>query len=199
MARVFSMLSASVDGYVSGRGARPGAGLGAGGQIFDWFSNGDYPSREYPEMRLTPPNAAVIDFAGARTGAVVAGRTTYEHADRWGGAGPHPTAKLFVLSHEPIPDADPRQTIVTDGIESAIRQATAVAEETGKDVALMGGVTTTEALKAGLLDEIVINLRPVLLGGGHPFFHELPDAIQLECTSVAVTSGVTHLTYRVLK
>lgn len=63
----------------------------------------------------------------------------------------------------------------------------------------MGGVTVTEALKAGLLDEIVINQRPVLLGGGHPFFHELPDAIQLECTSVAVNSGVVHLTYRVLK
>ena len=127
-----------------------------------------------------------------------AGRT-YEHADRWGGAGPHPTATLFVLSHEPIPDADPRQTIVIDGIESVIEQATAVAETAGKDVALMGGVTTTEALKAGLLDEIVINLRPVLLGGGHPFFHELPDAIQLECISVAVNPGVTHLTYRVLK
>jgi riboflavin biosynthesis pyrimidine reductase len=61
------------------------------------------------------------------------------------------------------------------------------------------GATTSEALRAGLVDEIVINLRPVLLGGGHPFFHELPDAIQLECTSVAVSSDVTHLTYRVLK
>jgi dihydrofolate reductase len=132
MALVFSMLSASVDGYISGRGASQGNGLGDGGQIFDWFSTGDHPSRECPWMRLTPPNAAVIDFAGARTGAVVAGRTTYEHAGRWGGAGPHPSAKLFVLSHEPIPEADPRQSIVTDGIESAI----AVAD---KDVALMGG------------------------------------------------------------
>lgn len=199
MALVFSMLSASVDGYVSGRGARPGAGLGDGGQIFDWFSPDHYRSKENRWKRMTPQNASVLDLATSRTGAVVSGRTTYEHADRWGGAGPHPNAKLFVLSHEPIPDADPRQTIVTDGIESAIQQAIAVAEEAGKDVALMGGVTTTEALKAGLLDEIIINVRPVLLGGGHPFFHELSDAIQLECTSVAVNSGVTHLTYRVLK
>jgi dihydrofolate reductase len=129
----------------------------------------------------------------------VAGRTTYEHADRWGGAGPHPTARLFVLSHHPIPDADPRQTIVTDGIDSAIAQATTIADEAGKDVAVMGGVATTSALKAGVLDEIIVNLRPVLLGGGHPFFHELPDAIQLECSSVAVNAGVIHLTYRVLK
>lgn len=117
----------------------------------------------------------MIDFNGARTGAVVAGRTTYEHADRWGGDGPKPGVPLFVLSHEPIVDAHPRQTIVTDGIESAITQAKAVAGEAGKDVALMGGVTVTEALTAGLLDEIVINQRPVLLGGGHPFFRELPD------------------------
>jgi dihydrofolate reductase len=197
MTLVFTMLSASVDGYVSGRGARPGAGLGDGGQIFDWFCPDDYPSEQW--MRLTPANASVTAFYSARQGAVVAGRTTYEHVDRWGGAGPHPTAKLFVLSHEPIPDADPRQTIVTDGIESAIGQAKAVAEHAGKDVALMGGVTVTEALKADLLDEIVINQRPVLLGGGHPFFRELPAAVQLEATSVAVNAGVVHLTYRVLK
>jgi dihydrofolate reductase len=196
---VFTMLSASVDGYVSGRNARPGAGLGDGGQIFDWFSAGDYPSREYPSMRLSPPNASVVDFHGGRIGAVVAGRTTYEHADRWAGDAPKPGVALFVLSHEPIADADPRQSIVTDGIEAAIEQAKAVAEEAGKDVALMGGATVTEALKAGLLDEIVINQRPVLLGGGHPFFHELPSAIQLECISVAVNVGVVHLTYRVLR
>jgi dihydrofolate reductase len=198
VAIVFTMLSASLDGYISGKGARPGNGLGSGGQLFDWFCPPGYQGDERWK-RMTPSNAAVLDFFSARTGAVVAGHTTYEHADRWGGAGPHPSAKLFVISHEPIPDADPGQTIVTDGIESAIRQATVVADAANKDVALMGGVTTTEALKAGLLDEIVISLRPVLLGGGHPFFHELPDAIQLECTSVAVNSGVTHLTYRVLK
>lgn len=199
MVLVYSMLSASVDGYVSGKGARPGNGLGTGDQLFDWFSTGDYPSRVNPSMRLTPPNAAVVDFAGTRTGAVVAGRTTYEHADRWGGTGPHPTARLFVLSHDPIPDADPSQTIVTDGIASAIGQARAVAEGLGKDVAVMGGRATTAALEAGLLDEVVINVRPVLLGGGHPFFHALPQAIQLECTSVAVNTGVVHLTYRVVK
>ena len=197
MALVFTMLSASVDGYISGKGARSGNGLGDGGQLFDWFCPSEYQGDERWK-RMTPPNAAMLDFATARTGAVVAGRTTYEHAARWGGAGPHPTAKLFVLSHTPIPDADPRQTIVTGGIESAIGQAIDVAQERGKDVAIMGGVTTTEALKAGLLDEIVISVRPVLLGGGHRFFQELPDAIQLECAGVAVNAGVTHLTYRVL-
>ncbi len=187
MTLIYTMLSASVDGYVSGRGARPGHGLGDGFRIFDWLS--DHNS----------PNKSVADYGAARTGAVVSGRNTYEHADRWGGDSMQSGAPLFVLSRDPIPDAAPGQTIVTDGIGSAIKQARAVAEKAGKDVKVAAGATTTEALKAGLLDEIVIGVVPVLLGGGIPFFRELPEAIELECTSVAVNQGVTHLTYRVLK
>lgn len=201
MSLIFTIMSTSVDGYISGSNGGPGLGLDVDEPIFDWFYTGDYPSRQYSGLgfTMTPPNASVIDFAGARMGAVVAGRETYEASGRWGGAGPHPTAPLFVLSHAPIPDAAPGQTVVTDGIESAIEQARKVAVKTGKDVALMGGVTITSALKAGLLDEIVINQRPVLLGGGTLLFGELPDAIRLECTSVAVNQGTTHLTYRVLR
>lgn len=199
MSVVFTFMSASVDGYICGGNGGPGLGLDRDEPIFDWYYAGDYSSRYYPDFTLTPPNASVIDFAGARLGAVVAGRKTYEDSGRWGGAGPHPTARLYVLSHEPIPDAAPGQTIVTDGIESAIAQAKDAAAKEGKDVALMGGATITSALRAGLLDEILINQRPVLLGGGVPLFGELPDAIRLERTSVAVNEGVTHLTYRVLR
>lgn len=199
MTVVFTFMSASVDGYICGSNGGPGFGLGRDEPIFDWLFTGDYPSRQYPGFMMTPPNASVIDAAGARLGAVVAGRETYEYSGHWGGAGPHPTARLFILSHEPIPDAAPGQTIVTDGIEAAIEQAREAAAENGKDVALMGGATITSALRAGLLDEILINQRPVLLGGGVPLFGELPKAIRLECTSVAVNEGVTHLTYRVLR
>lgn len=187
MTLVYTHLSASVDGYVAGRGARPGLGLGDGFRIFDWFSDQD------------APNRAVADYSSTRTGAVVSGRNTYEHADRWGGDSMQPGAPLFVVSRDPIPDAAPGQTIVTDGLESAIRQATAVASRSGKDVKLAAGATTTEALKLGFLDEILISQVPVLLGGGIPFFRELPETIELECTSVAVNQGVTHLTYRVIK
>jgi dihydrofolate reductase len=201
MALVFTIMSTSVDGYISGPNGGPGFGLDIDEPIFDWFHAGGYRSREYAGLgfTMTPPNASVIDFAGARTGAVVAGHGTYDASGRWGGAGPHPTAPLFVLSHAPIPDAAPGQTIVTDGIESAIAQASKVADHDGKDVAVMGGQTITSALRAGLLDEIVINQRPVLLGGGVPLFGELSGAIRLECTSVAVNQGVTHLTYQVLR
>ncbi|SEE90051.1 dihydrofolate reductase family protein [Ruania alba] len=187
MTLVFTTLSASVDGYVSGRGARAGNGLGDGFRIFNWLSDD------------SSPNKAIAAYDGHRTGAVVSGRNTYEHADRWGGDSMVPGTPLFVVSRDPIPDAAPRQTIVTDGIESAIEQATEVAAEAGKDVKIAAGATATDALKVGLLDEIVINQVPVLLGGGHPFFHELPEAVELECISVAASQDVTHLTYRIVK
>lgn len=199
MALVFTAMSTSVDGYLTGRNARPGAGLGDADQLFDWFGGGDHPSREYPAFHMNAVDAAIFDYAAARVGASVCGRKTYEDSERFGGGGPHPTAALFVVSHQEIPDAATGQTIVTGGLESAIDQAKAVADQEGKDVGLMGGVVTTEALAAGLLDEIIIWQRPVLLGSGQPLFRALPAAVQLECLGVAVSRGVTHLHYRVLR
>jgi len=187
MTLVYTHLSCSVDGYVSGRGARAGLGLGDGFRIFDWLSD------------RGSANRAVIEYGGSRAAAVVAGRNTYEHADRWGGGSMDPGTRLFVVSRDPVPDAAPGQTIVTDGLASAVRQAREVAEAAGKDVKITAGATATEALRLGLLDEILVSQVPVLLGGGHPFFRELPEAIELDCTSVAVNQGVTHLTYRVVQ
>ena len=140
MTLVYAHLSASVDGYVSGRGARAGLGLGDGFRIFDWLSDD------------SAPNRAVAEYGGTRTGAVVSGRNTYEHADRWGGGSMQPGAPLFVVSRDPIPDAAPGQTVVTDGLESAIRQATAVAGAVGKDVKLAAGAITTGPTLAVLGD-----------------------------------------------
>jgi dihydrofolate reductase len=200
MTKVFAMMSVSLDGYVSGPNGGPGLGLDVNEPIFDWYYSGDHPSREYPDhgFSLDQSNIPIIDFAGARTGAVVCGRGTYETSGRWGGAGPHPTAPLFVVSDEPVDDADPRQSIVTSGVAAAVHQAR-LAAGPHKDVAVMGGATITAALIKGLLDEIVMNLRPVLLGGGARLFRDLPAAVRLEQTSVIVNNRVTHLTYRVMK
>ncbi len=197
---VFAMMSVSLDGFVAGPNGGPGLGLDVNEPIFDWYYSGDQPSRQYPDhgFSLDDLNLAVIDFAGARTGAVVAGRATFEASGRWGGAGPHPTAPLFVVSDGPVEDADPAQTIVTSGIASAIRLAR-VAAGPDKDVAVMGGATITAALLEGLLDEITVNLRPVLLGGGVRLFRDFPVAIRLEQTSVVPGPGVTHLTYAVIR
>jgi dihydrofolate reductase len=90
-----------------------------------------------------------------------------------------------------------RQRLITTGIANAIEAAREAAD--GKDVALMGGVLVTEALKAGLVDELVLHQVPVLLGGGRPYFHGLPEHVRLGLLEAVPAPGVTHLHYEVIR
>ncbi len=90
-----------------------------------------------------------------------------------------------------------RQRLVTTGVEDAIAAAREAAD--GKDVGLMGGVIVTEALKAGLVDELILHQVPILLGGGRPFFHELPEHVGLRLREAVPAPGVTHLHYEVVR
>jgi len=195
MGKVFSALAVSVDGYITGREPGPGRGLGDATTLFDWYSDGDTPSRAFDGFKLSEPSARVFDALATRVGAVVAGRNTYEDSDHFGGGSPHPNARLVVLSHRPAPEITDRQILVTTGIEDAIAAAREAAG--GKDVGLMGGGVVTEALKAGLVDEVVLHQVPVLLGGGRPFFQALPRHVRLRLVDVVPAPGVTHLHYEV--
>jgi dihydrofolate reductase len=196
MTKVFSAMSVSVDGYITGRGPGPGRGLGDGGTLFDWYSDGDVPSKEYGGFNLSEPSARVFDTLASRVGASLAGRNTYDDSDRFGDSGgPHPTAPLFVLSHRPAPQMAGRQTLITTGIEDAVAAARKAAGD--KDVVLMGGGVVTEALKASLVDELVLHQVPVLLGAGRPYFQELPERVKLRLVEVVPGPGVTHLHYAV--
>ena len=88
---------------------------------------------------------------------------------------------------------------ITDGIESALRQARDAAG--GKDVVLGGGASVAQQyLAAGLLDEVQINLVPMLLGGGERLLDNLPVSnVRLEPVRTIAGPGVTHLKYRVVK
>ena len=198
MSKVFSALSVSVDGYITGRDPGPGHGLGDGATLFDWYFDGDVPSRVFDSFRLSEPSARFFDAAADRVGASLAGRNTYEDSGRFGDDGaPHPTAPLFVLSHRPAPQMAGRQTLITTGLEDAVAAARDAAD--GKDVALMGGVLVTEALKAGLVDELILHQVPVLLGAGRRYFHSLPEHIQLRLLEAIPAPGVTHLHYEVVR
>jgi hypothetical protein len=109
-------------------------------------------------------------------------------------------APVFVLMHDPpadYPRGQSNLTFVTDGIESAVRKARAVAGD--KDIKLGGASPGKQALVAGLCDEILIHLAPYLLGGGVRLFDSLPDGIQLEKLSVSDGPFATHLRYRVIR
>ena len=195
MSKVFSAHAVSVDGYITGRDPGAGRGLGDGTMLFDWYFDADTPSQVFDGFKLSEPSARVFDALAARVGAVVAGRNTYEDSDHFGGGSPHPAARLFVLSHRPAPEMTERQTLVTTGIADAIAAAREAAG--GKDVGLMGGGVATEALKAGLVDEVVLHQVPVLLGGGRPFFQSLPGNVRLRLVEAVQAPGVTHLHYSV--
>ncbi|KAB2349114.1 dihydrofolate reductase family protein [Actinomadura rudentiformis] len=197
MSKVFSALSVSVDGYITGREPSHGRGLGDGGVLFNWYGDGDTPSKSFEGFRLSAESASVFDELASSVGAIVCGRNTYDDSGWSAGGKPHPTAPLVVLSHRPAPASWPAQTFVSTGIEEAIAVARKQAD--GKDVGLQGGGVVTEALKAGLVDELVLHQVPVLLGGGRPYFQALPGHIGLELVKVVPAPGVTHIHYRVVR
>jgi dihydrofolate reductase len=118
----------------------------------------------------------------------------------WGGKHPLDVPVFVVTSSVPrewVYEGSPF-TFVTDGLESALEQAKAVAGD--KDVGVGAASIVQQCLRAGLLDEIHIDLVPVLLGGGVGLFDHLGiGPIDLERTRVIEGAGVTHLTFRVLK
>jgi len=201
MTSVVTGHSTSLDGCIAGADDSPQQPLGVGGdRLFDWFSDGDTPSRFYPDFRMSAPSAAFFDEYAARVGAVVTGGRTYDVSEAWGGRGPLPGRPLFVMTHEvptQVPSGDPPYTFVTDGIEHAIELARVAAQD--KDVDLMGASTVRQALRAGLLDELIIHLVPVVLGrGARPLDGLEPGSVQFELVRVVDAPGVTHLTYHVM-
>jgi dihydrofolate reductase len=196
MSKVFSALAVSVDGYISGRNSGPDRGLGDAPMLFDWYFDGDTPSQAFDGFKLSEPSARVFDAAAGRVGAVVVGHKTYDDSGHFGGGSPHPNARAVVLSRGPVPEVSDRQTLANT-IEDAIAAARELAG--GKDVALMGGGVVTAALQAGLVDELLLHQVPILLGGGRPFFQELPEYVKLRLIEAVPAPGVTHLHYEVIR
>lgn len=194
MTTIRSVMAVSVDGFVTGRDPRPGRGLGDGEVLHDWYWDGDTPSTVVPGFRVSEATRRFVDPFAARTGAVIAGRNSYDDSEGWGGGGPHPTAALVVLSHRPAPpEASPAQRFAIS-IEEAVDAAREAAGDL--DIALMGGGLLAAALAANLVDEIVVHQVPVLLGAGRRLFQELPAQVRLSLVEAVPAPGVTHLRYR---
>jgi len=196
MGTVAAGFSMSLDGFIAG----PNDDVE---RLFKWYSMGDIavkvPSGDR-EFKLSPASAEVVEDAANTVGALVYGRRTFDIAHAWGGK--HPLdVPMVILTHtvpqEWVKPGSPF-TFVTDGIESAIEQAKKIAGN--KTVAVGSGTTTQQCLLARLLDEIHIDLVPVLLGDGIRLFDHLGAVpVELESTSVIEAPGVTHLTFRVVK
>jgi dihydrofolate reductase len=105
---------------------------------------------------------------------------------------------VFVLTHRPPQDgADARFSFISNPIAAAV----AIAEDAagGKDVGIFGAALTRQCLQAGLLDEIVLHVAPVLLGQGVRLFDEGAGRIELERVCLGAAERLTDLRFRVVK
>jgi dihydrofolate reductase len=176
-------MSMSLDGFVAGPNEGPGNGLGDGGhRLHEWALTGADADRK-GVGRLAGVNGQVVDEF-MPTGAVVAGRGTFETAGGWG-ADHHDGVPSFVLTrHKPDSETGqwPLVTYVSD-VRTAMTEAKQAAGD--KNVLVHGAGTAQLALAAGVLEELEIHLIPVLLGQGRRLFDHLgPEHIELELTRV---------------
>ncbi|HEY5783627.1 MAG TPA: dihydrofolate reductase family protein [Microlunatus sp.] len=192
-------MSVSLDGFIAGPNVRPDNGLGDGGErLHDWvFPRRDHIGPDLPPAVTDGVNGQIVDEFNA-TGAVVAGRGTFEPAGGWGGDH-HDGVPIFIFSrHEPGIDISAWSLVsYVDNVDVAISRARAAAGD--KNVLVHGSTTAQLALAAGVLDELELHVVPVLLGQGRRLFDNLPaEHIELERTRVLEgEAGVTHLHYRI--
>lgn len=213
MARLRFQISVSLDGFVAGPNQSEEHPLGEGGeQLHEWalkLAAWRKPhGREGGEVNAS---SAVFEEALDNVGATIMGRNMFgggpgpwgeDPWQGWWGEEPPFHTPVFVLTHharEPLEkDGGTTFFFVTDGIESALEQAKDAAG--GKDVSLGGGADVAQQyLAAGLTDELLLNVVPVLLGTGTRLFDERTAAadLALEQVKAVEAPGVTHLRYRV--
>jgi len=204
MGKVATGLTMSLDGFIAGPNDGPGQPLGEGGmRLFDWYSSGDteyqMPGTEMV-VRVSQQSADLLREAHSKMGAFVTGRRTFDITNGWGGRPPL-GVPTFVVTHSVPQDwvyEGSPYTFVKEGVESAVVQAKAAAGY--KDVAVGAASIAQQCIRAGLLDEIHIDLVPVLLGDGVRLFDNLGDGqVELESTEIIEAPDVTHMTFRVIR
>jgi dihydrofolate reductase len=193
MGKVISGISMSLDGFVTGPNVSRAQQLGDGGDVLHrWLWD--------PDAR----DAKLLDGMAKDVGSILMGRRSYDLAEGdggWGDGGPAGPAPCFVLTHKPPAPETVRApsvfTFVTDGIHSGVQQAKAAAKD--KVVGVHGASAAQQCLAAGLLDEILISLAPVVLGSGTRLFEHLGGQVQFERIDVIATPNATHLRFKVIR
>lgn len=194
MARVVMQAVVSVDGYI----AYPDDTVGP---LFDWYGNGDVELTGADPDRVFKVSAASAEYlrrAWSNAAAGVIGRRLFDITNGWNGRPPVGEA-VFVVTHQPpegwdFPDAP--FTFVTDGVASAVAQAKELAGD--RVVSVTPGNVGGQAFQAGLVDEVLVDLVPVVFGAGVRYFGDYAGSpLLLEDPEVVQGDRVTHLRYRV--
>jgi dihydrofolate reductase len=197
MGKVIAAASMSLDGYI----AKADNTIG---RLFDWLQSGDV---EVPTatpditFHLTPESAEYWRQWTSQLGAVVCGRTLFDFTDGWNGQHTMGVPVVVVTHETPTAwiDAHPGApfTFVNDGVQAAVQQAQAIAGD--QIIAVTAGTIARQCLELGLLDAIAVDLVPVVMGEGRPFFGPLAlDDVPLGNPTACIPSDrVVHLTFPV--
>jgi len=197
MGQVISSASMSLDGYIAKQDNTIG-------RLFEWLQNGP--------VEIPTVNGDITFHMSTRSaeywrqwldglGALVCGRTLFDFTGGWGGTHTIDVPVVVVTHQVPTDwvDAHPEAPFhfVTDGVKAAIAEAKAIAGE--RTVAVTAGTIARQCLELGLLDAVAVDLVPVVMGAGRPYFGELSlkDATLGDPTVHIQGDRVTHLLFPV--
>jgi dihydrofolate reductase len=190
MAKVMTHAVVSVDGFIADDNDDVGP-------LFDWYFNGDQPLEENMGMKLSKASFDYTKPMWDGIGATIMGRRLFDHTNGWE-ASPPAGEHLIVVSHRPKPEGWHPEADVPffDDITAAVAEARERAGD--RIVAVCAGDVGGQAVALGLVDEVAMDVVPVVFGSGKRYFGSVDSQHLLEDPHVVVQGDrVLHLSYRV--
>lgn len=189
--KVVMYASASLNGFIADENDDPGP-------LFEWLLSGDVPLDDSGVLKVSQTSYDYVRPYWDSIGATIVGRHVFDITDGWEGTPPAGVPYVVVVSHRPPPDGwDPEAPFFFfDGVEAGVVKAQELAGDRVVEVA--AGDVGGQALAAGLVDEVRMDVAPVVFGSGKRFFGSVDGQHLLEDPDVVLPGNrVLHLSYRV--
>ena len=191
MGKVVMNASVSVDGFIAAENDDPGP-------LFEWLVSGDVPLDGSGVLNVSQTSFDHIRPYWNEIGVTIAGRHVFDITDGWEGTPPSGVDHVVVVTHRPAPEGwDPTAPFhFVDGVEAALAKAQELAGDRTVEVA--AGDVGGQMLAAGLVDEVAMDVAPVVLGSGKRYFGSVDAQHLLEDPNVVIQGDrVLHVRYRV--
>ena len=191
MGQVVMYGSVSVDGFIADENDQPGP-------LFDWLLSGDVPLDESGELKVSQASYDYIRQYWDQIGATIVARHVFDMTDGWGGEPPGGVDHVVVVTHRPKPEGwDPEAPFhFVGGVEAAVAKAQELAGDRMVEVAT--GEVGGQVFAAGLIDEVRMDVVPVVFGSGKRFFGSVnAEQLLVDPDVVIQANQVLHLRYRV--
>ena len=191
MGKVVMYSTVSVDGFVADENDQVGP-------LFDWLSSGDVPLDESGEAKVSQASYDYTRPYWDQIGVTIVGRHVFDKTEGWGGTPPAGIDHVVVVSHRPAPEGwNPEAPFhFVDGVEAAMAKAQELAGDRTVEVA--AGDVGGQVLAAGLVDEVAMDVAPVVFGSGKRYFGSVDAQLLLDDPDVVIQGDrVLHLRYRV--